>query len=90
MTARKSVIKSDLARIDAMRDEDIDYSDIPDLGDDEEFWTNAVLVIPERKAQLTLRLDKDLLDWFRAQGKGYQTRINAVLRAYKDAHSQKR
>jgi uncharacterized protein (DUF4415 family) len=38
------------------------------------------------KAQLTLRLDADVLDWFRAQGRGYQTRINALLRAYRDAH----
>ncbi len=38
-----------------------------------------------RKAAISLRLDADVLDWFRAQGPGYQTRINAVLRAYKDA-----
>jgi len=81
---------SDLTRLDALRDEDIDYSEIPDLGGDESFWTNAVVVRPERKSQITLRLDADILDWFKSQGKGYQTRINAVLRAYKKAHGQGR
>jgi uncharacterized protein (DUF4415 family) len=40
------------------------------------------------KQLVTLRLDRDVLDWFRKAGKGYQTRINAVLRAYKNAHSR--
>jgi uncharacterized protein (DUF4415 family) len=48
-----------------------------------EFWDTAHLVLPRPpKTQVTLRLDADLLDWFRAQGRGYQTRINAVLRSY--------
>lgn len=81
---------SDLTRLDALRDEDIDYSDVPDLGNDEDFWAKAVLVKPERKSQVTLRLDSDILEWFKAQGKGYQTRINSVLRAYKKVHSEKR
>ena len=49
-------------------------------------WTKARLVMPSGKESVTLRVDKDVLDWFRRQGRGYQTRINAVLRAYKDAH----
>jgi uncharacterized protein (DUF4415 family) len=40
----------------------------------------------ERKAQVTLRIDADVLDWFRGRGRGYQTRINSILRAYKEAH----
>lgn len=69
----------------AERDESlIDYSDIPELG--EEFWKNAKLVWPtERKQQLTVRFDADVVSWFRARGKGYQTHMNAVLRAYVDA-----
>jgi uncharacterized protein (DUF4415 family) len=39
-----------------------------------------------RKAQVTLRIDADVIEWFRRRGKGYQTRINSILRAYKDAH----
>jgi uncharacterized protein (DUF4415 family) len=64
----------------ALPDEDIDYSDIPEL--DEAFFRNARLVMPVGKRQVTLRIDADVLDWFRAQGKGYQSRMNAVLRAY--------
>ena len=50
-----------------------------------EFWKRAALRTPERKAGVFLRLDPDVLTWFRQSGRGYQTRINAVLRAYKDA-----
>jgi uncharacterized protein (DUF4415 family) len=61
--------------------------DIPEL--DEMFWKNAVVEYPERKRPVTLRLDADILEWFRSTGKGYQTRINAVLRSYYEAHSRK-
>jgi len=89
MRGRKKSIKSDLARIDALRDEDIDYSEIPDLSAlGEEFWSNAVVKRAEPKAQVTIRLDREVLDWFKAQGKGYQTQINAVLRTYKEARSR--
>jgi uncharacterized protein (DUF4415 family) len=64
----KKPIKSDLRRLDAMRDEDIDYSDIPEL--DEAFWKNAKLVVPPGKKQLTVRLDTDVLEWLKGQGKG--------------------
>lgn len=80
----KKSIKSDLTRIDAMRDEDIDYTDIPAL--DEDFFKEARVVVPPGKKQLTLRLDADVLSWLKAQGKGYQSRINAILRAYYEAH----
>lgn len=69
-----------LEELAAMPDEDIDYSGIPELG--EEFFRNARLVMPAGKRQVTLRIDADVLDWFRAHGKGYQSRMNAVLRAY--------
>jgi uncharacterized protein (DUF4415 family) len=48
-------------------------------------WSKVRVVIPEPKTQLTLRIDADVLDFSKAQGKGYQTRINAVLRAYMEA-----
>ena len=48
---------------------------------DEEFWKDAKVVMPKAKQGITIRLDADLLEWLR-QGKGYQTRINAILRAY--------
>jgi uncharacterized protein (DUF4415 family) len=53
---------------------------------DEKFWKNAKLVMPEKKIPTSVRLDRDVLFWFRSFGKGYQTRINAVLRAYMMAH----
>jgi uncharacterized protein (DUF4415 family) len=69
--SRKS-IKSDLARLDRMNDSDIDYSDIPPLGD--EFFKKATAAWPPVKQQVTIRLDADLLNWLKANGKGYQTR----------------
>jgi uncharacterized protein (DUF4415 family) len=70
----------------AMPDEDIDYSDIPPISD--EFWEKAVLIPPEGKERLTLRLDNFVIDYFKRRGRGYQSRINAVLRSY--VHAQLR
>lgn len=70
--------KEDLKRFDAIQDADIDYSDIPELTDD--------LFDKAKKISVTARLDADMVDWFKAQGKGYQTRMNAVLRAFYERH----
>ncbi len=78
--------KTDWARLDAMTDADIDTSDIPPL--DENFFANARLRMPKRKESITIRLDADVLSWFRNMGKGYQTRINAVLRTYMEMSGQ--
>jgi uncharacterized protein (DUF4415 family) len=56
----------------------IDYSDIPPLGND--FFAKATAAWPPVKKQLTIRLDADVLDWLKAHGRGYQTRINRILR----------
>jgi uncharacterized protein (DUF4415 family) len=53
-------------------------------------WTSAQIGLPEPKAVLHMRIDRDVLDFFKRGGRGYQTRINAVLRAYKDAHTPRR
>jgi uncharacterized protein (DUF4415 family) len=53
---------------------------------DREWFKTAKLVLPERKVPLALRLDHDVVSWFRQQGPRYQTRMNAVLRAYMKAH----
>jgi uncharacterized protein (DUF4415 family) len=76
-----------LKKFDEIKDKGIDYSDIPEL--DDIFWANAVIGYPEKKKPVTLRLDADVLDWFRSLGKGYQTRINAVLRSFYEAHKKK-
>ena len=57
-------------------------------GDEDDFevdWGSAVLVMPRPKQLISLRIDPDVIDFFKAQGKGYQTRMNAVLRAYMEA-----
>ncbi len=74
----KKSIKSDLERIDRMKDSDIDYSDIPPL--DRTFLKKATTAWPPAKTQLTIRLDADVLRWLKGHGKGYQTRINRILR----------
>ena len=69
-----------------MRDEDIDFSEIPELGSD--FFARAI-IWPGPKKQITLRVDPDVLMFFRKQGRGYQTVINAVLRKYMEARKQR-
>lgn len=78
--------KTDWKRVDALRDEDIDFSDIPKQGRD--FFTHAI-VWPGPKKQITLRVDPDVLTFFRKQGRGYQTVINAVLRKYMEARKER-
>lgn len=61
-------------------DEKIDYSDIPPLDDD--FWKNAQLIEPDKTQQITLRVKKSVIDAYKSTGKGYQSRMNAVLETY--------
>lgn len=75
--SKEALAVEDLA---ALPDGDIDFSDMAELGD--EFFCNARLVMPTVKAQVTLRIDADVLAWFRAPGKWYRSQMNAVLRAY--------
>lgn len=79
-----SISAKRLKELAARSDEQIDYSDIPEL--DEAFWRDARVHAPlGRKQQLTIRFDADIVEWFKAKGKGYQSHMNAVLRAYVDA-----
>jgi uncharacterized protein (DUF4415 family) len=88
---RKS--ESDLARLEAMTDEEIEAS-IADDPDWEEFkdldWSKAVLVIPPKKKAISIRVDEDVLDYFKNEGAGYQRRMNAVLRSYMQQKRKKR
>ena len=68
-----------------MKDEDIDYSDIPELGD--EFFENAVIV-PAKKL-VTMRLDADVVMWLKRNGRGYQTRANKILRSVMEAQEKR-
>lgn len=76
--------KARLDAVAAMPDDQINYSDAPSLPDAE--WVKAVAELPNTKQQITLRLDAEVLDFFRNTGKRYQSRINAVLRSYVEAH----
>ena len=77
--------KTDWKRIDALKDSDIDFSDAPELGPD--FFARAILW-PGPKKQITLRIDPDVLTFFRKHGRGYQSTINAVLRKYMEARKE--
>src|SRR3989304_1481067 len=84
MPAKRKSIKSNLEKVDALRDKDIDYSDIP--ATDAGFWKNAKVVMPPQKVHLSVRFDRDVVEWYKRDGAGYQTKMNAVLRAYAAAH----
>jgi uncharacterized protein (DUF4415 family) len=84
--------ETDWKRVGAMTDTDIRraVSDDPDtFMPDAEWMKNARVVMPQSKEMVTLRLDPDVLAWFRRSGRGYQTRINAVLRAFVEAQHQR-
>jgi uncharacterized protein (DUF4415 family) len=68
------------AALEAMEDEDIDYSDIPPLT--EEFFEKATLRIPAPQAHRLVQIDPDILNWFQSQGGEYKALINSVLRRY--------
>ena len=80
--------RTDWNRVDKLRDKDIDLSENPEVTP--EMFAKAVLrkgLKPvTRKSQVTLRIDDEVLTWFKNQGKGYQTRINSLLKAYKEAN----
>ena len=77
--------KTDWARFDAMTAEEVEASiaNDPDWAEFKNIdWSDAVLVIPARKKAISIRVDEDVLDYFKSQGEGYQRRMNAVLRSY--------
>lgn len=86
MQDSKRLTRKELEAFDALKDEDINFSDIPPT--DEEFWKEARVVKPARKEAISLKLDPDILEWYRARGKGYQTLMRNVLRAYMNAQEE--
>ena len=82
--------QTDWDKLDNLTDGEIDFSDVEEITP--ELFAQAVVrhglkPVP-KKEQITLRVDSDVLRWFRSQGKGYQTKINNLLRAYMNAHEQ--
>ncbi|MCL1927956.1 MAG: BrnA antitoxin family protein [Treponema sp.] len=83
-----TVSKEDLDRVDAIKDEDIDYSDIPEFKDFSGFrpWQERKMFKPIKQT-ITCKLDADIVAWLKQDGKGYQTRLNTILRQAM-AHAQ--
>ncbi|WP_409307983.1 BrnA antitoxin family protein [Pseudomonas putida] len=79
--------RTDWSRLARQDDKDIDTSDIPEL--DQDFFRQAELRV-SAKQTVTIRLDSDVLAWFKEQGSGYQTRINQLLRQYMQAQQRQR
>ncbi|MCB1827917.1 MAG: BrnA antitoxin family protein [Coxiellaceae bacterium] len=89
MSGNKKPTKTDLKKLDSIRDNEIDYSDIPEL--DDEFFEKAKRIKPEPKQSLTVRYDKEVVDYFRKKvGKGYQSKMNAILKAYVQHQKQRK
>jgi uncharacterized protein (DUF4415 family) len=91
--ARGEKSESDWARVDAMTDEDIERAmrNDPDwAGFDDIDWSKAEVVFPAPKQSISIRVDQDVVDFFKSTGKGYQTRMNAVLRHYVHEQQKKR
>lgn len=89
-SANKRKGKTDWTRIDTQSEESLERSITADADADiASDWTKARLVLPQRKESIHLRIDPDVLVWFRTQGDGYLTRMNAVLRAYMNAHRRR-
>ena len=78
--------KTGWTKIKAMKDRDIDFSDVPEL--DDNFFAEATLW-PGKKKQITIRLDYDVVDFFKTKGRGYQSSINATLRSYMEAQQRR-
>lgn len=74
-----------LKEIQDIPDTAIDTSDIPEL--DRQFWETAKMVKPVSQEDTLIQLDRDILDWFKSKGKGYQSLINSALRSYIEQNS---
>ena len=70
MNAKRKSIMSDLKKINHLKDNEIDYSDSPEL--DDTFFTREIVELPKNKDVVTLRVDHEVLNWFKKQGKGYR------------------
>jgi len=83
--------RADLPRLRRMSEREIRQTSPVELADlPEDFWDNAQLVVPSAKQPISLRVDEDVLAWFKAQGPRYQSRMNAVLRSFMTSHASGR
>ncbi len=79
--------QTDWQKLEAMTDEEIDYSDIPPLDDD--FFARATLRTPDQPVTVTMQVDPDVFAWFKAQEDGWEQRMRAALRIYAEAHKDR-
>jgi len=89
---RPAESQTDWVRLDAMTEEEVEQlatEDMAELGIDPDWMDRAKVVSSRPKERVTIRLDPDILEWLKAQGKGYQTRINAILRAYVESQKER-
>jgi len=80
----KKSSKTDWQGLSEMTDEDIDYSDIPPLAD--AFFERAKIVRPTRKVEVSVKLDSDILEWFKTETDDWEDRMQAALRLYVETH----
>ncbi len=85
---RRGEDQTDWARVDALTEEELEAS-IDHAEEGEIDWSTVQVGIPGPKQQLTVRFDADVVEWFKAQGAGYQTRMNAVLRSFVEAQNKR-
>jgi uncharacterized protein (DUF4415 family) len=81
---KSSSSRTDLAKLRRKDDKDINYEDSP--ATTKEFWADAKVFMPQHKVHISLRLDEDIINYFKEEGSRYQSRINAVLKAYISTH----
>ena len=83
---KNSKSKTNLRKLRQKTDKGINYKDSPETTED--FWKDAKVLMPQHKIHISLRLDEDIVTYFKEAGEGYQSRINAVLKAYMNSHSR--
>ncbi|MES2614640.1 MAG: BrnA antitoxin family protein [Bdellovibrionota bacterium] len=80
--------KTDFHRLETMKGDEIDYSDLP--ATTQEFWDDSEVMMPAPKKHISLRLDQDVVEFFKRDGQGYQSKINAVLKTYVFSQEKKK
>ena len=87
LKAKRAESATDLSKVDAMSDEQLDHLIAEDERDIQPDWTRAKLILPHAKQSIHLRLEEDIINFFKSSGKGHISRMQAVLKAYVSAHS---
>ncbi len=82
---KESMTQKQWQYFDNMKDEDIDTSDIPEITAKQ--WKDTKIVVPKNKIAISLRIDEDILAWFKKHGKGYQSFMNSILRSYYESQN---